>query len=93
VRAFQARYPGQDVDADTAEAYDAAMTVITAIDHLAHAGQPVTRATVLEQVRQIHYTGVIGPISFDSNGDIVHGVFSILRVQNGVWTYFETLRV
>jgi branched-chain amino acid transport system substrate-binding protein len=93
VRAFQARYPGQSVDPDTAEAYDAAMILVTAINHLIHAGLPVTRATVLEQVRQIHYSGVIGPISFDGNGDIIHGVFSILRVQNGVWTYSETVRV
>jgi hypothetical protein len=69
------------------------MILITAIDQLARAGQPVTRATVLEQVRQIHYSGVIGPISFDSNGDITHGVFSVYRVQDGIWTYFETVRV
>jgi branched-chain amino acid transport system substrate-binding protein len=93
VHAFQSHYPGRSIDPDTAEAYDAAMILITSINHLIHLGQPVTRATVLEQVRQIHYSGVIGPISFDGNGDIIHGVFSIYRVQNGVWTYFETVRV
>jgi branched-chain amino acid transport system substrate-binding protein len=87
IRAFHTQYPGQSVDPDTAEAYDAAMTLIAAINHLIHAGQPVTRETVLEQVQHIHYSGLIGPISFDSNGDIAHGVFSIYRVQNGVWTY------
>jgi hypothetical protein len=55
------------------------------------AGQPVTRAAIIQQVQHIQYTGVIGPISFDGTGDIVHGVFSLYRVQDGVWVYVQQL--
>ena len=92
IRAFHARYPGQSLDPDTAEAYDAAMVLITAIKRLIAAGQPVTREAMSAQVQHIQYAGVIGPISFDANGDIAHGVFSLYQVQNGVWSYIKELR-
>ena len=50
-------------------------------------GQAVTRAAFVDQVQHIQSTGVSGPISFDANGDIAHGVFSIYAVQNGRWAY------
>jgi len=90
-RDFHARYPGQRLEPDTAEAYDAAMVLITAIKHLIRAGQPVTREALIEQVQHIQYAGVIGPVSFDANGDIAHGVFSLYRVQDGVWVYVQQL--
>lgn len=96
IRAYSAHYPypGEEyLTPDTAEAYDAAMVLITAIKQLIQTGQPVTRAAVLEQVRHIQYTGVIGPISFDEHGDIVHGVFTMYTVQAGQWVYFQQLGV
>lgn len=84
---YAARYPGQDLSSYGAEAYDAAMVLIGAIKHLIATGQAVTRAALVEQVRHIQYTGVSGPISFDANGDIAHGVYSIYAVQNGRWVY------
>lgn len=90
IQNYSIRYPGEeDLASYTAEAYDATMTLITAIKQLIQAGQPVTRAAMLEQVRHIHYTGVIGPISFDDNGDIVHGVFTIFIVRAGHWVYLQ----
>jgi branched-chain amino acid transport system substrate-binding protein len=92
IRAYSARYPGEGyLTPGTAEAYDAAMVLITAIKQLIHAGQPVTRAAVLDQVRNIQYAGLIGPISFDEHGDIVHGVFTMYKVQAGQWVYFQQL--
>ena len=41
--------------------------------------------------KAFQYTGVIGPISFDTNGDIVHGVVSLYWVKDGVWTFFQQL--
>ena len=38
-----------------------------------------TRASVLQQLR----SGIVGPIRFDHNGDIVNGPFTILRLQAG----------
>jgi branched-chain amino acid transport system substrate-binding protein len=92
IRAYSARYSGDEyLTPGTAEAYDAAMVLITAIKQLIQAGQPVTRAAVLEHVRTMQYTGLIGPISFDEHGDIVHGVFTMYKVQAGQWVYFQQL--
>jgi branched-chain amino acid transport system substrate-binding protein len=92
IRAYSARYPGKEyLTPYTAAAYDAAMVLITAIKQLIQAGQPVTRAAMLEQVQHIQYAGVIGPISFDENGDITHGVFTMYTVQAGQWVYFQQL--
>jgi hypothetical protein len=35
------------------------------------------------------YSGVTGPISFDNNGDIAHGIFSIYTMHAGQWAYFQ----
>jgi branched-chain amino acid transport system substrate-binding protein len=86
---YSAWYPGQALNPYCADAYDAAMVLITAIKHLIEAGQAVTRAAMIEQVQHIQYAGVTGPISFDTNGDIAHGVFSIYEVQGGEWTYLQ----
>ncbi len=91
IRDYTAHYPGQDRAAYAAEAYDAVMVLITAIKHLIAAGQPVTRAAILDQVQHIQYTGVIGPISFDPNGDITHGVYSVYEVEHHLWTYLQEL--
>lgn len=87
IRDYSARYPGQDPSFYSADAFDAAMVLITAIKHLIVAGQAVTRAALIDQVQHIQYAGATGPISFDSNGDIAHGVYSIYAVQNGMWAY------
>lgn len=88
---YSASYPGQNLNPYASEFYDAAMVLITAINHLIAAGQPVTRTAIIEQVQHIQYAGVTGPISFDGNGDIVHGVFSLYQVQAGVWTFVQQL--
>lgn len=90
IQDYFTHYPGQSVLAMyTAEAYDAAMVLITAIKQLIQAGQPVIRAAMIEQIRHIQYTGVIGPISFDDHGDIAHGVFSVYAVRAGQWVYYQ----
>jgi branched-chain amino acid transport system substrate-binding protein len=90
-RDFHAHFPGQTLIPGTAESYDAAMVLIAAIKQLIRMGQPVTRQAMIAQVQHIQYVGVIGPISFDGNGDIDHGVFSLYQVQDGVWVYVQQL--
>jgi ABC-type branched-subunit amino acid transport system substrate-binding protein len=65
------------------------MVLITAIRYLIHSGQNVTRSALIDQVQNFQYSGVTGPISFDTNGDIAHGIFSIYQVQSGTWVYLE----
>jgi branched-chain amino acid transport system substrate-binding protein len=93
IRSFQTRYPGQSIDPYAAEAYDSAMVLIAAIKRLIQAGQPVTREAIREHVQHTQYLGVIGPISFDTSGDIAHGIFSLYQVQNGEWTYVRPVRL
>ena len=89
LRDYHAQFPGQGLDGYSANAYDAAMVLITAMKHLIKAGQEVTRAALIDQVQHITYRGVTGPISFDSDGAIAHGVYSIYTVQAGQWAYFQ----
>jgi branched-chain amino acid transport system substrate-binding protein len=86
---FQARYPGEDVDGYGANAYDAAMVLITAMKNLIRAGKAVTRQHVLDQVQHIQYAGVTGHVSFDHNGDNANGVFSLYTVQGGRWVWVK----
>src|SRR5262249_34890794 len=58
VRDFHARYPGEALDGYGANAYDAAMLLITAIKRLIGAGEAVTRQSVLDQVQNTQYVGV-----------------------------------
>lgn len=90
---YHARYPGQGLDGYSANAYDAALVLIMAIKGLIKAGQPVTRAALIDQVQNIQYAGVTGPISFDNNGDIAHGVYSIYSVQGGQWSYYRQVGI
>jgi branched-chain amino acid transport system substrate-binding protein len=93
IRDYHARYPGQGLDGYSANAYDAAMLLITAIKRLIRTGQEITRVAVIDQVQNTQYAGVTGPISFDSNGDVTHGVYSIYKVQDGRWVLFKQVIV
>jgi branched-chain amino acid transport system substrate-binding protein len=93
VRAFHARYPGDALDGYGANAYDAAMVLITAIERVIQTGQEVTPQAVRDQVQTIEYSGVTGPISFDQNGDITHGVFSVYTIQNDRWVWLQQAQV
>jgi branched-chain amino acid transport system substrate-binding protein len=68
--------------------YDAAMVLITALKQLIAEGRLVTRSALAVAVQNIQYNGLTGPISFDANGDVTHGAFSICVVQQGQWGYF-----
>jgi branched-chain amino acid transport system substrate-binding protein len=91
IRDYHARYPGQGLSPYCPDAYDAAMMLIQAIKYLITAGKEVTRAAVLDQIQNIQYTGVTGAISFDKNGDIAHGVFSMYEAQDGKWGFVEQM--
>ncbi len=72
----------------SANAYDAAMIEITAIQNLIKEGKDVTRETVIEGIQHIQYDGVTGHISFDQNGDNAgNKVFSFYAVKNGQWVF------
>jgi branched-chain amino acid transport system substrate-binding protein len=84
---YTARYPGQSPTNYGADAYDAGMVLIEAVRQVIRTGQAVTRAGVVAQVQRTQYAGVTGVISFDVNGGVTHGIYSIYVVRQGKWTY------
>ncbi|HJY81817.1 MAG TPA: ABC transporter substrate-binding protein [Candidatus Binatia bacterium] len=89
LRDYHLRYPGQPVDGYSARTYDAAMVLIGAMKNVIKTGEEVTRSALIDQVQNSMYRGVTGTISFDKNGDIAHGVYSIYSVQSGQWAFFQ----
>ncbi len=88
---YQGWYPNQNLDGYSANAYDAAMILITAIRQVIRSGAAVTREAVIDQVQHIQYAGVTGPIAFDKNGDNSHAAFSLYTVKDGKWVYVKQL--
>jgi branched-chain amino acid transport system substrate-binding protein len=97
---YHARFPydsltGDGPNTDDASyipyGYDAAMVLITALKQLIAEGWLVTRSALAAAVQNIQYNGLTGPISFDANGDVTHGAFSICVVQQGQWGYFSQM--
>jgi branched-chain amino acid transport system substrate-binding protein len=86
---YHVRYPAQSINAYAADAYDAANVLISALRQLIQTGQPVTRGTLIDAVQNIQYSGVTGTISFDTNGDISHAIFSVYGVKSGNWDFIE----
>lgn len=85
-------YPNQDPDGFSANAYDAAMILITAIKNLIRAGTAVTREAVIDQVQHIRYAGLTGQIAFDKYGDNSLAALSLYTVKDGKWVVVRQLR-
>ncbi|MBP7146592.1 MAG: ABC transporter substrate-binding protein [Acidobacteria bacterium] len=64
-KTFQAKY-NEEPNVFAAYGYDAVMVLARAIDKTRVASAPEIR----DQLRQIHYDGLTGPISFDEHGDV-----------------------
>lgn len=67
--------------------YDAVMVFI---DAMKRAGS-TDPAKFLPEVGKTSYQGVIGPIAFDSKGDLVNGPITIYVVKGGRWDPLETV--
>ena len=90
--AYQAAYHATPLPL-CALAYDAAMDEIAAIRSALAAGKAPTREAVRAAVAASKYNGLIGPISFDQNGDSVAPPgFSVYTCDTkGVWTFQTSL--
>jgi branched-chain amino acid transport system substrate-binding protein len=67
--------------------YDAVMVFI---DAMKRAGS-TDSAKFLPELGKTRYQGVIGPIAFDSKGDLVNGPITIYVVKRGKWEALETV--
>ena len=69
--------------------YAAAMVAAEAIDKVCQSGEDLSRASVLEQIRQTDQPdSILGqPITFDENGDLVDAQFAIFQIEaDGTYT-------
>lgn len=89
---YRAAFSGQHPGSYSSNAYDAAMVIIQAIKSLSVAGRQVTRDALIDAVQGMHYDGLLGHISFDSNGDNSgDNVFSVYEIQSGRWVYLQQI--
>lgn len=82
---------GQAPGPYSANSYDAAMIIITALKNIIKSGQTPTRSNLIDAVHGITYHGVTGTISFDANGDTTNKVLSLYEVTNNKWVFVKTL--
>lgn len=92
ILSYHGWYPNQDLDGVSANAYDAAMILITAIKNVIRSGTAVTREAVVDQVQHIRYAGVTGQIAFDKYGDNSFAVLSFYTVRDGKWVFLKQVR-
>ena len=89
-KAFLEKYKAKfnaEVELFAPMGYDAVMVFIDAMKR-AGSTEP---AKFLPEVGKTRYQGVIGPIAFDSKGDLVDGPITIYVVKGGKWVALETV--
>ncbi len=85
-RNFAANYKakfGKEVGAYSAQAYDSANIGLLALEAAikANNGKKPTRAQVSTETRKVKYTGILGPVAFDSKGDNINAKIYIFEIK------------
>jgi branched-chain amino acid transport system substrate-binding protein len=91
-KAFQAKYEkrfGQPIQIYAPFAYDAVYIVVDAMKR----AQSVDKAKILAAMPTTDYTGVIGETTFDSKGDLRHGVVSLYDYKSGKKTLLDMVKM
>lgn len=91
-KAFEAKYEkrfGQPIQIDAPFAYDAVYIVVDAMKR----AQSVNPAKILAAMPNTDYNGVIGETTFDSKGDLKHGVISLYGFKAGKKTLLDIVKM
>jgi len=89
--AYNAAFPGKEIAAYDAYAYDAANVIIDATIKAAKTTGAATvtgpqgRSLIVSNVAGTNTTGVTGPIAFDPNGDTANKAITLYTVTSGKW--------
>ena len=89
--AFAAAFPGKNIAAFDAYAYDAAWAIVLATIQVAkdlgakEITSPRGRDALKAAVAGIKFDGVTGPVSFDEKGDNNNQAITLYKVVNGAW--------
>ncbi|HEY4297262.1 MAG TPA: branched-chain amino acid ABC transporter substrate-binding protein [Paraburkholderia sp.] len=90
--AFAAKYQkrfGHGIEFDAPFTYDAVYIVVDAMKR-AHSTDPVK---ILAAMPSTNYSGVIGTTTFDSHGDLQHGVISLYDFKAGKKTLLDVVKM
>jgi len=91
-KAFEAKYEkrfGQPIQIDAPFAYDAVYIIVDAMKR----AQSVNPAKILAAMPSTDYKGVIGETTFDSKGDLRHGVISLYGFKAGKKTLLDVVKM
>ena len=65
----------------TVTCYTGAQVIIAAVKKIADSGKPVTRDAVRDAIQGVTLTdSLLGPISFDANGDLKNKIISVFKI-------------
>jgi len=90
--AYQAAFPGKEIAAYDAYAFDAANVIIDGIlaaskqVGVAQVTTPAGRDAVIAAVHNTDTNGVTGAIKFDANGDTLNKAITLYQVKDGKWS-------
>ncbi|HEY5473053.1 MAG TPA: branched-chain amino acid ABC transporter substrate-binding protein [Candidatus Limnocylindrales bacterium] len=89
--AYEKQFPGKEIAAYDAYAYDATNVIINATLAAAKSGgaaaltTPAGRTAIIKNVADTKATGITGDISFDAKGDTNNKAITLYVVQGGKW--------
>ncbi|MEX3915768.1 branched-chain amino acid ABC transporter substrate-binding protein [Paraburkholderia sp. BR10872] len=90
--AFAAKYQkrfGHPIEFDAPFTYDAVYIVVDAMKR----ANSIDHAKILAQIPGTDYKGVIGETTFDSKGDLKHGVISLYNYKGGKKTLLDVVKM
>ncbi|MEX3840912.1 MULTISPECIES: branched-chain amino acid ABC transporter substrate-binding protein [Paraburkholderia] len=90
--AFAAKYEkrfGHPIEFDAPFTYDAVYIVVDAMKR----ANAIDHAKILAQIPGTDYKGVIGETTFDSKGDLKHGVISLYNYKGGKKTLLDVVKM
>ncbi|RQU90594.1 branched-chain amino acid ABC transporter substrate-binding protein [Burkholderia cepacia] len=90
--AFQAKYEkryGHPIEIYAPFTYDAVYIVVDAMKR----SNSTAPAKILGEMPTTNYTGVIGTTTFDSKGDLQHGVISLYTYKGGKKTFVDEVKM
>jgi branched-chain amino acid transport system substrate-binding protein len=86
INKFKSKY-NRDPQNYSITSYNGVLVIADAIDRVAKAGKPPTKAAVREAIEKTKLSSLQGPIEYDENGDIKNRVISLYQVKDGKFKY------
>ena len=75
---YKKRFPGVDFQPYDAYTYDATSLIVDAVMHVG-----ADRAAIVDYVKQVRFSGVIGETQFDKNGDTTNKAITVYIARGG----------